>query len=69
MELSQEMIDLLKRIASQPTLCDNEDFNPYDASGGNYDDAYYMGSEDGYTKLAREILTQLKVPFNKNHKF
>lgn len=62
MELSQEMIDWLKRIASKPTSYDI-------GSGGNYDDAYYNGSEDGYIELAREILTKLKIPFNKNHKF
>lgn len=26
-----------------------DDFNPCDASGGNFDDAYYMGVEDGET--------------------
>lgn len=29
---------------------DMEDFNPMDASGGNFDDCYYMGLEHGRTE-------------------
>lgn len=38
---------------------DGEDFNPMDWSGGNFDDAYYMGTEHGemYGKL--EILNKI----------
>lgn len=28
--------------------CNNEDFNPMDASGGNFDDAYQLGYEHGF---------------------
>jgi len=33
----------------------DEDFNPMDASGGNFDDAYYMGITQGRAELAEEI--------------
>lgn len=36
-----------------------EDFNPYDASGGNFDDAYYMGREHGETYGKLELLYEL----------
>ncbi len=32
-----------------------DDFNPGDASGGNFDDCYAMGSEDGECYLADVI--------------
>lgn len=35
---------------------DMEDFNPMDASGGNFDDCYYMGLEHGQTEGKLEIL-------------
>jgi hypothetical protein len=41
-----------------------EDFNPSDASGGNFDDCYFMGVEHGQTegelKALRKILKQLE---------
>lgn len=48
--------------ANRETLTDNsEDFNPYDFFGGNMDDAYFGGSEDGETELAREVLTAFGI--------
>jgi hypothetical protein len=32
-----------------------DDWNPYDASGGNFDDAYSMGIRDGENYLAQRI--------------
>lgn len=38
-----------------PPLVD-KDFNVYDYSGGNFDDAYDLGFDAGETSLAREIV-------------
>lgn len=38
---------------------DDDDFNPSDASGGNFDDAYYMGTEHGHVDGALEVLYKL----------
>lgn len=35
--------------------------NACDASGGNYDDAYYYGLEDGEIGMARAILDLLPI--------
>lgn len=59
--LSQAMIEKLKKLAATDCSFDNEDFNAYDYSGGNYDDAYYMGSTDGEISLAREILADMEA--------
>lgn len=34
----------------------DDDFNPYDNSGGNCDDAYSMGESSGREELAFEIV-------------
>ena len=57
--LSNEMIEKLKALAATEAACDDEDFNPYDVSGGNFDDAYYAGSSDGEILLARMIVADL----------
>lgn len=58
--LSKEFINKLEILAKRVCWSDNlEDFNPMDYSGGNYDDAYYGGTSDGETLLAREILSEL----------
>lgn len=40
-----------------------EDFNPMDASGGNFDDAYDMGYEDGFVYGKLDILRELLKEF------
>jgi hypothetical protein len=35
-------------------------FNAHDASGGNYDDAFYMGQEDGEIFFARSMLNKIE---------
>ncbi len=44
----------LKKIASRRRLDDGE--NIYELSGGNYDDAYYIGVEDGEVNTADFLL-------------
>lgn len=38
---------------------DDDDFNAYEVSGGNFDDAFSSGVDQGYGDLAREILALL----------
>ena len=52
----KELVEKLKTIAKQPAALDNDDFTAYDYSGGNYDDAFYLGVAQGEVSLARELL-------------
>lgn len=61
--MNQDMIERLKQLAARDVWSDidPEDFNPYEQSGGNYDDAYYAGVEAGETQLAREVLNSMGI--------
>lgn len=54
------ILDDLKKhiqiIAEQDSYDDDENFDLLEACGGNYDDAYYLGAENGEISLARELL-------------
>jgi len=63
MLVPDEVIEKLKRLAAEEARFDNEDFNAYDCSGGNFDDAYDAGCGDGQIELAREILDELKIEY------
>lgn len=39
----------------------SDDWNPYDASGGNFDDAYEIGVRDGESQLAAELRDLLGI--------
>lgn len=61
----EELKSKLEKLASEKTLYDRceedgEDFNPCDASGGNFDDAYQMGVDDGRIDMARDVLGWLE---------
>lgn len=45
-------------VAARHLPQDNEEFNTYDYSGGNIDDAYELGCNAGEVLLARELLTK-----------
>lgn len=64
MELKAEQIkgivDTIRELAEVEVGSDNENFNPYDASGGNFDDAYQMGLNDGEILLARQLMGYLR---------
>ena len=52
-----KLIALIEKTAEYDTHTDdNEDFNPMDNSGGNFDDCYQMGCEDGEINFARELI-------------
>ena len=62
--MNKELIEKLKKLAQKKVLGEGEeDFNPMDASGGNFDDAYDMGIDDGEIWLAREILNKMGVKY------
>lgn len=46
----------LQEIASRNAMFDDEDCDVMDCCGGNFDDAYEVGSHDGEVALARELL-------------
>ena len=50
--LSEAFLKSLQEMAARKTL-DREEDNAYEASGGNFDDAYDMGVQDGETTLPR----------------
>lgn len=59
-EKLDRLIDELRIMAAHSTRYEmNEDFNPSD--GGNFDDAYDAGFEDGMTTAARDLLAYLGV--------
>ncbi len=61
--MNPELIAKLTQLANRETLYEQEDVNAYEASGGNYDDAYELGRKDGETILAQEILDELKISY------
>lgn len=50
----------IERVSNKTAASDNEDFNAYDYSGGNYDDAYHLGTKDGEIFLASRLMNILK---------
>ncbi len=50
------MKDYLEQLAKQAIGPDDDYFDPQDSSGGNYNDAYNYGVDDGYVMLARHLL-------------
>lgn len=40
-------------------ISENEDFSAFDYSGGNYDDAYYQGCDDGEICKSREVVERI----------
>jgi hypothetical protein len=61
--MNDEVIKLLKTNAERRLALNTSDFNPYDWSGGNFDDAWYSGADDGRCDLAREILDMLGIDY------
>lgn len=57
--LKHQIIELVKKHSESKSYLDQIDFNPYEASGGNYDDAFWLGHDAGVIKLARIIMDHL----------
>ena len=52
--MNDELKKYLKKLASEPCWSENPNFDPGD--GGNHDDTYSSGIDEGYIHLARELL-------------
>jgi hypothetical protein len=50
------MKEMLEQLAKRQCWCDDEDFCVDDYAGGNINDAYENGLDDGETLLARALL-------------
>ncbi len=59
--LQKDLVAMRKKlvaIAKQRKWSDNEDYNPMDYAGGNYDDAYVGGVDSGRIGLAWDLLKE-----------
>ena len=56
--ISPDLWGRILKAAKRECWTDNEDFSAYEYCGGNYDDAYQGGCEDGYSDLAMCILIE-----------
>lgn len=61
--MNDKMIESLQKMAKRKTWEEVGDFNPYEQSGGNFDDAYSGGYDDGCTDTARMILEELSIEY------
>lgn len=55
-ELSDEFAARLRKLAAQDADWENEEFEVHSYCGGNIDDAYQRGEEQGEIQMAREIV-------------
>lgn len=55
------LIDYIKEVANQKTGQDDDEYNAMDHSGGNFDDAYGNGVDDGYIMLARHLVKKFNL--------
>lgn len=53
------IFDMQDDISEIDEIIEDEDFNPCDASGGNFDDAYQMGYDHGYSYGKLEALSSI----------
>lgn len=56
----EEMIKKIKEKAEKTACTDNDDFNIDGYAGGNIDDAYSLGCDDGEILFARELLEMIE---------
>lgn len=65
-ELTDEFIEILLQKAKRKTLIEiqGDEFNPCDMYGGNMDDSYFGGQDDGETVMARQILENVGIDWS-----
>jgi hypothetical protein len=56
----EELETFIKLKSNKKSRSQDEDFNVYDWSGGNIDDAFSLGMDDGEIFFAREILKKIQ---------
>lgn len=64
--MTEQLIEKLKKLAEKSCWADKIDGDKYnidDYAGGNVDDAYFGGYNSGEILLARDILTEMGMPF------
>jgi hypothetical protein len=54
--MNEEMKAMLEKLAARKCWCDDDEFMVDDYAGGNMDDAYSGGADDGGALLARSLL-------------
>ncbi len=54
-ELVKKLLQDIQTMANEDGVGDDPDFCASDYSGGNYDDAYSLGCDDGEIYYAREL--------------
>ena len=59
--MMEDLIKKLKALAGKKTWFDNEESNPMDSSGGNFDACYSRGCDDGEVALARQMLPVIEL--------
>ena len=60
-KMNEKVLEYLIKLAETETNITSEEFDG--TFGGNYDDAYRAGTDDGEIWLARKVLTDLNIPF------
>jgi len=58
----EKLIALINAKAAEKARGDNDEFNAMDWSGGNFDDAYSIGTDDGEIFFARQLKALLDTP-------
>lgn len=58
--MNKKLMNKLRGLAKKEIFSDDEEFIAYEFFGGNFDDAYYGGFQDGQVSLAKEILEELE---------
>ena len=66
MQITEVLKEKLIKLARGSVSSDDEDFCVYDQFGGNIDDAYYGGRDEGEVILAQEILDELGISYKDN---
>ena len=56
--MNEEMKAMLEKLAARKCWCDSDEFMVDDWAGGNVDDEYSGGADDGEALLARDLLAQ-----------
>lgn len=60
MATESQVIEYLRKLSKHKTRPERwEDWNAYEGSGGNSDDAYRIGTEDGVISLAQTMINAL----------
>lgn len=65
MSLTEKQIEDFKKLAKKTTSKEDcpDDWNPYEISGGNFDDAYWVGYDDAEIENARFILDLFAIEY------